>query len=59
MQREDGILTMTLDTDGGAFVWSFEAHEEMGLCFAEVSGDRDNNVVVMCVKRWKFNLTSV
>ena len=47
LQREDGILTMTLHTDGGAFVWSFEAHQEMGLCFAEVSGDRENKVVVM------------
>src|SRR6266404_837467 len=47
LQRDDGILTMTFHTGGGAFVWSFEAHEEMGLCFAEVSGDRDNKVVVM------------
>src|SRR6202051_4128348 len=46
-QREHGIPTMALHTDGGPFVWSFEAHEEMGLCFAEVSGDRDNKVVVM------------
>jgi enoyl-CoA hydratase/carnithine racemase len=47
LQRDDGILTMTFHTGGGAFVWSFEAHEEMGLCFAEVGGDRDNKVVVM------------
>src|SRR5260370_35337740 len=38
---------MTFHTGGGAFVWSFEAHEEMGHCFAEVSGDRDNKAVVM------------
>ena len=47
LQREDGILTMRFHTGGGAFVWSAEAHEEMGLCFTEVSGDRDNKVVIM------------
>src|SRR5260370_8260059 len=47
LQRDDGILTMTFHTGGGAFVWSFEAHEEMGRCFADRSGDRDNNIVVM------------
>jgi enoyl-CoA hydratase/carnithine racemase len=47
LQRDDGILTMTFHTGGGEFVWSFEAHEEMGQCFADVSGDRDNKVVVM------------
>jgi enoyl-CoA hydratase/carnithine racemase len=47
LQRDDGILTMTFSTGGGAFVWSAEAHEEMGLCFTEVSGDRDNKVVIM------------
>jgi enoyl-CoA hydratase/carnithine racemase len=47
LQREDGILTMRFNTAGDSFVWSAEAHEEMGLCFTEVSGDRDNKVVIM------------
>lgn len=47
LEREDGILTMTFHTGGGAFVWSMEAHEELGLCFTEVGGDRDNKVVIM------------
>jgi enoyl-CoA hydratase/carnithine racemase len=47
LERVDGILTMTFHTGGGSFVWSMEAHEELGLCFTEVSGDRDNKVVIM------------
>lgn len=45
--RDDGILTMTFHTAGGAFVWSYEAHEELGQCFAEIGNDRDNKVVIM------------
>jgi len=47
LERNDGILAMTFHTKGGAFVWSAEAHEELGLCFTEVSADRDNKVVIM------------
>jgi enoyl-CoA hydratase/carnithine racemase len=47
LQRDDGILTMQFHTAGREFVWSAEAHEEMGLCFTDVSGDRDNKVVIM------------
>jgi 6-oxocamphor hydrolase len=47
LEREDGILTMTFHTDGGAFVWSAQAHEEMGFCFTDVATDRDNKVVIM------------
>jgi enoyl-CoA hydratase/carnithine racemase len=47
LERTDGILVMTFHTGGNSFVWSMEAHEELGLCFAEVSGDRDNKVVIM------------
>ena len=47
LQREDGVLTITFHTGGGPLVWSAQAHEEMGFCFAEVAADRDNKVVVM------------
>jgi enoyl-CoA hydratase/carnithine racemase len=47
LERTDGIVTVTFHTDGGPFVWSAKAHEEMGLCFTELSGDRDNKVVIM------------
>ncbi len=47
LERADGILTVTFHTGGGPFVWSAEAHEEMGTCFTEIGGDRENAVVIM------------
>ena len=47
LERTDGILTVTFHTGGAPFVWSAEAHEEMGTCFTAISGDRDNKVVIM------------
>jgi enoyl-CoA hydratase/carnithine racemase len=47
LERTDGIVTVTFHTDGGPFVWSAKAHEEMGFCFTELSCDRDNKVVIM------------
>ncbi len=47
LEREDGILTMTLQTNGGNFVWSALAHEELGYCFTDIGTDRDNKVVIM------------
>jgi enoyl-CoA hydratase/carnithine racemase len=43
----DGILVMRFHTNGGPFVWSALAHEELGYCFTDVGADRDNKVVVM------------
>jgi enoyl-CoA hydratase/carnithine racemase len=47
LEREDGILTMTLQTNGGNFVWSALAHEELGYCFTDIGADRENKVVIM------------
>ena len=47
LEREDGILTMTLQTNGKGFVWSALAHEELGYCFTDIGADRDNKVVIM------------
>src|SRR5260221_639102 len=47
LEREDGVLTMTLHTGGNSFVWSALAHEELGYCFTEVGADRENKVVLM------------
>lgn len=47
LERDEGILTMTLHTGGGGFVWSAEAHEELGMCFTELGNDRDNKVLVL------------
>jgi len=47
LEREDGILVMTLHTGGRSLVWSATAHEELGHCFTDVGADRDNKVVIM------------
>ncbi|GGY90490.1 enoyl-CoA hydratase/isomerase family protein [Novosphingobium colocasiae] len=44
---ERGVLLMRLHTNGGPFVWSEESHEELGYCFADIGGDRENRVIVM------------
>ena len=47
LDREDGILTMTLRTNESSFVWSALAHEELGYCFTDIGTDRENKVVIM------------
>jgi enoyl-CoA hydratase/carnithine racemase len=47
LEREDGILLMTLHTGGGSLVWSATAHEELGFCFTDVGADRENKVVIL------------
>lgn len=47
LERDDGVLTMTLHTNGDSLVWSAQAHEELGYCFTDVGTDRDNKVVIM------------
>lgn len=48
MERDaDGVLLVTLHTNGGHFVWSEESHAELGYCFADIGADRGNRVVVM------------
>ena len=47
LEREDGILTMTLRTNESSFVWSALAHEELGYCFTDIGTDRENKVVIM------------
>lgn len=44
---EQGVLLMELHTNGGPFVWSAPAHDELGYCFTDIGADRDNKVVVM------------
>lgn len=47
LDREDGILTLTLHTKGSALVWSALVHEELGYCFTDIGADRENKVVIM------------
>src|SRR6202011_1523730 len=47
LEREHGILTLTVHTGGKSLVWSAQAHEELGYCFTDVGTDRDNKVVIL------------
>jgi enoyl-CoA hydratase/carnithine racemase len=46
-RSDDGVLEMTLTTDGGCLVWSSLAHEELGYCFTDVGADVENRVVIL------------
>jgi enoyl-CoA hydratase/carnithine racemase len=47
MRREDGILEMTLHTDGGSLRWGRLPHAELEECFLNVGRDRDNKIVIL------------
>lgn len=47
MRREDGILEMTLGTDGGPLQWGRQAHAELEEAFLNIGRDRQNQVVIM------------
>ncbi|MCP5087246.1 MAG: enoyl-CoA hydratase/isomerase family protein [Rhodobacteraceae bacterium] len=45
--RENGVLEMTLVTDGGPLRWNRRAHAELEEAFLNIGRDRDNQVVIM------------
>ena len=47
MERRDGILQMTLHTNGGPLQWGGGPHEEFPRAFAEVGADPDNRVIIL------------
>ncbi len=47
MEREDGILQMTLHSNNGELLWGGRPHEELSYAFGEVARDRDNRVVII------------
>jgi enoyl-CoA hydratase/carnithine racemase len=47
LERRDGILQMTLHTDGGPLRWGLEPQAELAAAFAEVGADRENRVVIL------------
>ncbi|MPZ42987.1 MAG: enoyl-CoA hydratase/isomerase family protein [Betaproteobacteria bacterium] len=46
-ERRDGILQMTLHTDGGPLQWNLDAQVEVANVFREIGGDRDNRVIIL------------
>jgi enoyl-CoA hydratase/carnithine racemase len=47
MERRNGILQMTLHTDGGPLRWGFVPHGELPEAFYDVGSDRENRVVII------------
>jgi len=47
MERRDGVLQLTLHTDGHSLVWTLDVHDELPYLFTEIAGDRENKVVIM------------
>jgi enoyl-CoA hydratase/carnithine racemase len=47
MERRDGVLQMTLHTDGAALRWGLIPHEELPAAFHDVARDRDTRVVIL------------
>ena len=47
MDRQGGILQMTLGTDGGPLRWGRQAHAELEEAFLNIGRDRENQVVIM------------
>lgn len=46
-ERRDGILQMTLHSEGKDLVWGFPPHEEVGYCFADIGADPENKVIIL------------
>jgi enoyl-CoA hydratase/carnithine racemase len=48
MSRENGILEVRIQSaDGGPFVWTYPARNELGFLFAEIAADLENKVVII------------
>ena len=47
MERRDGILQITLHTNGGSLQWGGTPHEELPKAFHDIGSDPENRVVIM------------
>src|SRR6266404_9168435 len=49
-ERRDGILQVTLHTNGGTMQWGADAgaiHEQVGAAFYDIGRDRENKIVIL------------
>jgi enoyl-CoA hydratase/carnithine racemase len=46
-RREDGILEMTLHTDGGPLRWGPTAHAELEQAFLDIGRDPENQIIIL------------
>lgn len=47
LERRNGILQVTLHSDGGELLWGGGPHEELSYLFADIARDFDNRVVIL------------
>jgi enoyl-CoA hydratase/carnithine racemase len=47
MERRDGILQVTLHTDGGSLKWGLLPHKELPLAFYDIANDHETKVVIL------------
>ncbi len=47
MQRNDGILEVTIHSDDGPVVWGAGPHRECGAAFGDIAADPGNRVVIL------------
>lgn len=46
-ERRDGILQVTLHTNGGSLRWGMDVHAQLPDLFVDIARDRDNRVVII------------
>ena len=54
MERRNGILQLTLHTDGKTLRWGESPHSELGKCFYAVGSDPENRAVIITGTEDKF-----
>lgn len=47
LERQDGVLELTVHTDGGPLRWGREPHDELALAFRMIAGDQENRVMII------------
>lgn len=47
LERSDGIVQVTMHSDGADVEWGFAPHEELGYCLQDLGADPDNRVVIL------------
>jgi enoyl-CoA hydratase/carnithine racemase len=47
LEREDGVLQLTVHTNGDGLVWTSQVHDELAYCFTDVACDPENKVVLL------------
>lgn len=55
LERRDGILQMTLHSDGGPLRWGLDAQAEMARALAEIGSDRDNRIIILTGSGGEFS----